>query len=136
MKGKIRSEQDRQGLIEVIQKLDLSKVFFWEVKKHIRRRSISQNSLYWLWLTCIQDETGNNRADLHELYFKPRYIIPKIVIIFDKSEERRSTKDLSTEQFKEYLDKIQAEMSSEGIVLPDPDDLQWDSFYEYYKNKL
>jgi len=87
-------------------------------------------------LTCIEDETGNNRYDLHELYFKKKYIKPKIIKIFGRIEERYSTKDLDTAQFKEYLDKIQTEMSVEGITLPDPDDLIWDSFYEHYKDKL
>ena len=136
MKGKLQTENDRHGLIEHIQKLDLTKPFFWEIKRRVVRRSISQNSLYWLWLTCIEDETGNNRDDLHEEYFKKTYIRPKELTIFGRTAYRRSTKDLSTSQFKEYLDKIQIDMAQEGIALPNPEDLIWDSFYEHYKDKL
>ena len=91
--------------------------------------------MYWLWLTCIQDETGNDRNDLHE-YFKQILILPQETAIFGNFIEFRSTKKLSTSQFKEYLDMIQAKMSIEGIVLPNPEDLIWDSFYEHYKDKL
>ena len=135
MKGKLITEQDRQGLIEFINKLDLSRIFYWEIKKHIKRRSISQNSLYWLWLTCIQDETGNERNDLHE-YFKGTYLLPKVIEAFGENFQIHSTKGLTTAQFKEYLDMIQASMAQEGIVLPDPNDLIWDSFYEQYKDRL
>ena len=135
MKGKLITEQDRQGLIEFINKLDLSRIFYWEIKKHVKRRSISQNSLYWLWLTCIQDETGNERNDLHE-YFKGRLLTAKYIDVFDNSIMIKSTKGLTTAQFKEYLDMIQASMAQEGIVLPDPNDLIWDSFYEQYKDRL
>jgi len=135
MKGKLRNDNDRNGLIEHINKLDLTKVFYWEIKKHIRRRTISQNALYWLWLTCIQDETGNDRYDLHE-YFKHTFILPQGIEAFGNYIQVHSTKKLSTSQFKEYLDMIQAKMSVEGIVLPNPDDLIWDSFHEHYKDRL
>ena len=135
MKGKIQNENDRQGLIELIQKLDLTKVFYWEVKKRVIRRSISQNALYWLWLSCIGDETGNDRNDLHE-YFKGQLLVAKYIDVLGDSIMIKSTKGLTTAQFKEYLDKIQVQMSQEGITLPNPEDKIWDSFYEHYKDKL
>lgn len=135
MRGKIKTDSDRIGLIDYLNKLDLKRSYTWEVKRPVIRRSISQNSLYWLWLTCIQDETGNDRNDLHE-YFKRRFISYHIVSVFDVECDVYSTKGLTTAQFKEYLDKIQSSMSIEGIVLPNPEDLIWDSFYEHYKDKL
>ena len=135
MKGKLNNEVDRQGLIEYIQKLDLSRVFFWEIKKHVKRRSISQNSLYWLHMAVISDETGNDVNYLHEI-FKEQFLIPVIVDYFGTTKEVRSTKRLTTKQFSEYMEKITAEVSSYGIVLPMPDDLIFDSFMEHYKGRL
>ena len=135
MKGKLNNEVDRQGLIEYIQKLDLSRVFFWEIKKHVQRRSISQNSLYWLHMAVISDETGNDVNYLHEI-FKEQFLIPVIVDYFGTTKEVRSTKRLTTKQFSEYMEKITAEVSSYGIVLPMPDDLIFDSFMEHYKGRL
>jgi hypothetical protein len=48
----------------------------------------------------------------------------------------KSTKGLNTTQFKEYLDRIQAAMSQEGIILPNPEDLQFEQFYDHYKDRL
>jgi len=135
MKGKLITETDRKGLIEYINKLILAKPFYWEIKRKVVRRSISQNSLYWMWLTCIQEETGNDRNDLHE-YFKNTYINPTRAEIFNEIVRIQSTKNLTTTQFKEYLDVIQVKMSQEGIILPNPDDLIWDSFYDHYKDRL
>ena len=44
-----------------------------------------------------------------------------------------STKDLNTFEFKQYLDKIQIFAASElGITLPDPEDLKFEAFKQYY----
>ena len=135
MKGLLNNDHDRAGLIELLNKLDLSKPYSWEVKRKVKRRTISQNSLYWLWLTCIQEETGNARDDLHE-YFKGTYLLPKYIDAFGENFMIHSTKGLTTAQFKEYLDMIQASMAQEGIALPTPDDLIFDSFVEHYSNRL
>ena len=31
-------------------------------------RSLDQNSLMWLWFTCIEQETGTPRQDVHDYY--------------------------------------------------------------------
>ena len=137
MKRKLTTETDREMVIGYIRRLDISKLHTVEVLKKNANRSISQNSLYWLWLTCIESETGTERIDLHEITFKPRYIIPKKVMVLGKEEERRSTKDLDTKQFKEYLDKVQIFASTElSITLPLPEDKYWQEFFEYYIDKL
>ena len=75
-----------------------------------QERSLSQNSYYWKYLDIISRETGNVPLDLHE-YFK-RILLPpvhKSIVINGKRTEVRfpaSTKDLNTEQFSDYLDKI------------------------------
>lgn len=135
MKGKLKSDTDRQALIEYVNKLNLDKEYSWEVTRKTIRRSISQNALYWMWLTCIQDETGNDRNDLHE-YFKGKLLIARYIDVFGDSIMIKSTKGLTTAQFADYLNMIQVEMAQEGIILPDPDDLIWESFYDTYKNKL
>ena len=137
MKRKLTTETDRDMVIGYINRLDISKLHTVEVLKKNANRSISQNSLYWLWLTCIESETGTERIDLHEITFKPRYIIPKKVMVLGKEEERVSTKDLDTKQFKEYLDKVQIFASTElSITLPLPEDLHWQEFYDYYIDRL
>lgn len=90
----------------------------------------------WLWLTCIEFETGNDRNDLHDI-FKKKWLLPKKVIMYGEETERYSTTDLDTLQFKHYLDKIQIFASTElAITLPDPESQYWNEFYSYYIDKL
>src|SRR5665811_2051765 len=76
-----------QSAQEYFKKLSLSKSII-EIKKRAKKRTIDQNSLYWLWLTCIEKETGNDKNEFHLLYranFLPKedsyiteIIIPKL----------------------------------------------------------
>lgn len=136
MKRKLITELDREMVIAQIKRLDLSKTYTVEITEKRVKRTISQNSLYWLWLTCIEHETGNNRNDLHE-FFKSMFIIPESRFIFDRSVEVRTTTNLDTAKFKQLLDQVQIFASTElAITLPDPDDLRWEDFYSYYSDKL
>ena len=137
MRRKLKTELDREMVIGQIKRLDLSKNYTIDIILRRKVRSISQNNLYWLWLSCIEFETGQDWDDLHELIFKPKYILPKKVIVFGEERERRSTKDLDTKQFGEYLDKIQVFAATElSITLPDPESQYWDEFYQFYVDKL
>lgn len=136
MKRKITSQVDRDMVISYIKRLDISKLYTVEITEKKTKRSISQNNLMWLWLTCIEFETGNNRNDLHE-YFKREFLQPETIMIFGKQHQRYSTKNLNTTEFKYYLDHIQVFASTElAIKLPDPEDQYWTEFYKYYVDKL
>jgi hypothetical protein len=136
MKRKLTTELDREMVISYIKRLDLKKLFTVEVLQKNPNRSISQNSLYWLFLTCIEHETGTNRDELHD-YFKHKFILPTEVEIFGEKIMRWTTTDKDTLQFKQCLDKIQIFASTElSITLPDPEDKYWDDFYKYYIDKI
>jgi hypothetical protein len=136
MKRKLTSELDRNMVVAYIQRLDLKKLYTVEVLEKKASRSISQNSLMWLWLTCIEFETGNDRNELHDI-FKKKWLQPKITHLYGEEIERYTTTDLNTTEFKYYLDKIQIFASTElGIKLPDPEDKYWQEFYEFYIDKL
>jgi hypothetical protein len=136
MKRLLKSELDREMIIGHIKRLDLKKSYSVEIVEKRIRRTLSQNSLYWLWLTCIEFETGNERNLLHD-YFKHKYILPSEFEIFGEKILRYTTTDKDTLQFKEYLDKIQIFANTElSIILPDPEDLIWEEFYSFYSDKL
>ena len=136
MKRKLLTELDREMVISQIKRLDLKDHYTVDITKRVIRRTISQNHLYWLWIMCISHETGNDKDDLHE-YFKNKYIAPSSVNIFGETIDRRTTSDLTTMQFKQLLDHIQAFASIElAITLPNPEDQRWEEFYDYYKDKL
>ena len=136
MKRWIKTEIDREAIIRQIKQLDLSKCFSVDISQKRKVRTISQNSLYWLWLTCIEFETGNDRYYLHEFY-KEEFIIPEIIEVLGKEIEIKTTTNKDTLKFKNYLDRIQVHANTElSIKLPLPEDQYWDEFYSYYIEKL
>jgi hypothetical protein len=123
-------------VIGQIKRLDLKKTYTVEITEKRVKRTISQNSLYWLWLTCIEFETGNDKDVLHD-FFKFKYLKAEEIKIFDEDIFRFSTTKLNTSQFKDYLDRIQVFASTElAIQLPDPKDKYWEEFYSFYSDKL
>lgn len=136
MKRLLKTELDREMVIAQIKRIDLNKPHTVEILEKRKVRSISQNNLYWLWLSCIEFETGNDRNDLHDL-FKDKFLNPEMVNVLGEERQRRSTSNLNTLQFKTYLDKIQMLASVElAINLPDPESQYWDEFYSFYIEKL
>jgi hypothetical protein len=136
MKRKLLTELDRDMVLAQIKRLDIKKVYTVEITERRIKRTISQNGLYWLWLTCISHETGNDKDDLHE-YFKEKWIVPVTKYIFKEPIYISSTTDLNTVQFKYLLDNVQAFSATElAITLPDPNDKRWEEFYDYYKDKM
>ena len=133
----IDTPKDRQAVKDYLDDLLFVKEQHYEaeVKKKRKDRTIDQNSLYWLWITCISMETGQDKEDIHE-FFKKKYLGMKECQAFNLTFFIPcSTTKLDTVQMKNYLDEIQIFSNVElGIVLPDPKDLQWKSFYDHYKH--
>lgn len=98
------------------------------------RRTLPQNRLYWLYVACIMDETGNDRDALHD-FFRRKFLPVKYGVLGGERTERlTSTTELDTVQFTGYTDRIVAFASSElGIVLPNPEDRYFEQFFEQYK---
>ena len=107
------------------------------INQYREKRSISQNNLYWLWLTCIEQETGNDRKYLH-IFFAKKYLpITETKVFNEIIYDRTSTQDLNTLSFKHYLDKIQIYSNTDiGIELPNPEDEKFKYFKEHYSKFL
>lgn len=134
MKFTIRRQEDKQAVLSYLEKLPTDKPYFAEIKQIRHRRTIDQNSLYWLWLKCLQDETGEDKDRLHE-YFKARYLGISTVEVFGVDVQMSaSTTKLDTKEMTHYLDRIQQfALTDLGIALPNPSDLYWEQFYQKYK---
>lgn len=134
----ITNYKTREAVIEKLHGLNLNgKVYQVKITDKRAKRSLDQNALYWLWLSCIMDQTGHEKDELHD-FFRAKYIGVETCKTFDSEYERiKSTTILDTAQFKQYLDKIQIFASSElGITLPDPKDKDFERFKEYYSKFL
>ena len=78
------------------------------IKKPSKDRSLGQNSYYWLYLSIIAKDTGDNENNLHE-YFKRALLPPKYIKVLKKEIKiPSSTTNLSTTEFSEYITKIEA----------------------------
>jgi hypothetical protein len=80
------------------------------------KRTDAQHRYYWVYVSEISKETGNEPEDLHEL-FKAKFLPRKRVEVLGETIERgSSTKNLTRTEFSEYIDRI-AEMTG---ILPPP----------------
>ncbi len=133
MKLNIIKPSDKEAVRQYIDKLP-DKKFTVEIKQKRELRSVSQNALYWLWLTCIMAETGNDKDYLH-VFFGNKYLTQNSRVIYGETVNITvSTTSLDTAQFTHYLERIQQFVGVElGIVLPNPEDLHFKEFYETYK---
>lgn len=89
----------------------------YEVYLRESKRSLSQNSYYWLYLGIIEESGSNTALELHEL-FRRTLLPPKFITVRGKElKVPASTTELTKNEMSEYLEKICAETL---IPLPDP----------------
>lgn len=102
------------------------------VKRASEKRSIPQNDLMWMWLTCIERETGTQKDDIYMYYCKK--FLMKTIQVGSKLERIYNTSSkLNTEQMTDFLNKIQADAKMElGIDLPQPEDRFFEAFYNQF----
>lgn len=96
-------------------------------------RTVSQNSLMWMWYKCMEDSTGQRKEDFHD-YYKTKFLTRQVVIGRRWVTVIGSTTDLNTLQMTEYLEKVKADAATEfGIMLPLPDDRNYQAFISEYR---
>ena len=102
------------------------------IKRANEKRSIPQNDLMWMWLTCIERETGTPKDDVYMYYCKK--FLMKTIQVGNKMERIYNTSSkLNMEQMTEFLNKIQVDAATElGITLPKPEDRFFEQFYAQY----
>lgn len=103
------------------------------VKKVTEKRSVSQNDLLWMWLACIERETGTSKDDCYMYYCKK--FLMKTISIGDRQERIYSTSSkLSVVEMTHFLNQIQADAQTElGITLPLPEDRFFECFYQDFR---
>lgn len=102
------------------------------IKRVNEKRSIPQNDLMWMWLTCIERETGTPKEDVYMYYCKK--FLMKTIQVGNKMERIYNTSSkLNQEQMSEFLTKIQVDAAAElGITLPKPEDRFFEQFYAQF----
>jgi hypothetical protein len=119
----ILNEQGYQGLIEYIMNLPaMDGSMCVEVKEYKEDRTKAQNRLYWLVIGFMAKELGYTKEEMH--FELGDAYLPKHKYTNKKGVERvfpKSTTQLSTKEFTEYLEKIYATGTKLNIVLPRTD---------------
>ena len=102
------------------------------IKRASQKRSIPQNDLMWMWLTCIERETGTPKDDVY-MYYCKKFLIKTIQIGERQERIYNTSSKLTSEEMTEFLNKIQADAASElGIRLPLPEDRFFEQFYAQF----
>ena len=98
-------------------------------------RTISQNSLMWMWYKCMEEATGQPKEDFHD-YYKAKFLSRDIAIGKKRVRVVGSTTDLNTLQMTDYLEKVKADAAVEvGIMLPLPVDRNYQAFVNEYRTR-
>lgn len=107
--------------------------YYVTIEKYKEPRTLSQNALMWMWLACIEQETGTPKEDVYNYYC--RKFLSRVVVINGHEQMVNDTSSmLTTVQMSEFMTKIQADAASEmGISLPLPSDRYYQEFVDEYK---
>jgi len=98
------------------------------------KRSKSQNDLYWEWLSDLSDYINSKKGtdvskdDMHD-YMRHKYLgydQPKKIGSVEVRERLKTTTQLTTGEMFHYMSEIDAYAASIGLMLPRPDDCQYE----------
>jgi len=94
-------------------------------------RNIDQNALMWMWFGCLS-ESGSEPSEFYEYYCKT-FLPERCLFDINGNFKRGQTSTLKTNEFAEFLNKIQADAAQQGITLPSKNDKNFDSFKNEYQ---
>ena len=102
------------------------------IKRASEKRSIPQNDLMWMWLSCIERETGTPKDDIY-MYYCKKFLMKTIEVGGRRERIYTTSSKLSADQMTDFLNRIQADALTElGITLPQPQDRFFEQFYEQF----
>lgn len=91
------------------------------LEKYKTQRSIRQNKFYWgVVIPIIGEWTGELDHDDIHFGLKDRFLNKRNI----KGLNMPSTKKLTTTEFEIYLERIKMWLAEEGIVVPEPNQLE------------
>jgi hypothetical protein len=102
------------------------------IKKASEKRTIAQNDLMWMWLKCIENETGTPKDEVY-MYYCKKFLMRTMKIGQRMERIYMTSSKLSTLEMTDFLNKIQADAATElGITLPLPQDRFFEAFYAQF----
>ena len=119
-------------------KIDSKNIFEVVIKPYIDARNLNQNALYWKWLSLTADHFNNksshqyDKDEMHDLmrHLHLGYEDIKVGSTLIKGQ-LRSTTNLDRGQMSEYMQKIEAWTADHDLLLPIPDEKQYEEWAKY-----
>ena len=114
----LRSDDIRQRAIEFVSSLPITdRPFEIVIRPHKTKRSLDQNSYYWVRIAEITMHVGQGSEEVHE-YMKDEFLLPIVVDMLTHSKTvSGSTTKLSPAEMAEYTTKVEAWAVNNGIRL-------------------
>ena len=105
-----------QKFIEKVKEINWEVVIM--VKKYYKPRTINQNKYYWGWIiTPMANYLWYEIEEMHEI-LKYKYLKDKT----DDFEYIKRTRDLTTKEFTDYVEKVKDFASTLWIILQSADE--------------
>ena len=131
MKWIVQNSSELKAAMSVISQMDINCAYKLEIKKIRGKRSLSQNSLIWVWCTFVEKETGQDRDDVY-YEMQDRFAPLKESTRSDGTivMVKKRISELDPVEFGDLLDMMKAFFGSMGIELVWPDDYRFNIFHE------
>lgn len=147
----VNNENDlKRWILSVLPELNWKNNYLAVIKVFRKRRTISQNNTYWMWMTALANHIGDDKESVHEglvealgdvtkdtLHeaFKRKYLpwnevhLPGGLSYWEPGH----SPDSDTKEFSEYMNKIHIHAYQFfGMHLPYPDDSSFNEFCQQY----
>lgn len=129
----------KDGEVSMSQSLDYlcskltNGIYDLTITRRTEPRTVAQNSLLWMWMECISQETGQPKQDIYD-YYCTLFLARQVTIGGRTMIVKGSSSSLTTAQMSKFLNLIQADAASElGIQLPLPADRFYSEFVKEYR---
>jgi hypothetical protein len=120
--GRIRLER-REDFAGLIARLDGREIDLI-LRKHRNVRSLSQNAYYWgVVIPLLAEHIGDDTEAVHRALgneFLQRHIEVETQASWKRLTTVRSTADLDTAEFTEYIEQCRRLGAEMGVVIPSP----------------
>jgi len=140
MNAVLKYEWDRQKAHDAIDKLKLDGPRSYDFKLTLSRkkRTLPQNRMWHAWMKCMEAEAemGSYSKRWWEVHYKYMFLeeqLEHVMVYGQKRPMEPHTRDLSTAEFTEFLNKVKTDAwETHDVNLPVPEDLGWDDLVSRY----
>lgn len=123
-------------LKQIVPTIDFTGKHIVVIKRYYQKRTLKMNNFYWLWVTAIAHEIGEDKNTVHEA-LKRKFLkwekkeLPGELDYYSPGH----TSDCDTKEFNEYLNQIHLwAYSFLNMHLPYPDEASFGFFFETYSS--